>query len=714
MKKIALSYLKRGWSIIPIKTGSKLPAIPSWTKYQTQLPSEKEVTDWWTRYPNANIALVCGEISGVIVVDIDSGHGTPDTKGLHLPVTLSSKTGGGGRHLIYKWRKGLVGAKVGIRKLVDIRSDNSYIVLPPSLHQSGNLYEWSTDDKEIIEDAPEWLQLSETPDVKNDWDKFFKEDKGKGVRNMSASKVAGKILFDMSVDTWDTLGVMAFRAWNRECNTPPLDDKELMSVWNSIKKKHIKNNKPPEITPEQEEEPSDDEVTEQAIVKLFQKNKTEGTYLLAKYIVERYNIITIGEKEREMFIYQGGIYRSGADNLVIFPEIQRILRQYVNKNSKTETYHKICDMTAHPRTIFTEVDTRYIPLKNGVYDLNTNTLLPHSPDYKFTHQLPVLYDPEATCPKTLAFFSQILNPEQQKTVEEWLGYYILRNYIYKKAIVFVGDGDTGKTTLLEVIISLIGRENISAVSLQKMTGDKFSAAHMYQKHGNIVDELSAKDISDTDAFKMATGGGSISGEYKFGNQFSFLNYAKLTFACNRIPDVKDTNDDAYFNRWIIVRFENTLTEKIPNFIATMTTEEERSGLFNIALRGLQRLTVNRKFTYGSNAEETKMEMLRSGSSIAMFVSDMLIQKDSATISKDDLYDAYTKYCTDNKMATQTKDMIGKKLTGYAPYIVDGLIDGYNQRGRVDRVRGWRNVAIKEEVQTDFSDISKGYELSPEE
>ena len=113
---------------------------------------------------------------------------------------------------------------------------------------------------------------------------------------------------------------------------------------------------------------------------------------------------------------------------------------------------------------------------------------------------------------------------------------------------------------------------------------------MYEKHGNLVDELSARDITDTGTFKVATGGGSITGEYKFGNQFSFLNFSKFTFACNRIPDVNsDANDSAYFNRWIITRFENTITKKIPNFIATLTTEEERSGLFNLAMVGLKRL-----------------------------------------------------------------------------------------------------------------------------
>ncbi len=441
------------------------------------------------------------------------------------------------------------------------------------------------------------------------------------------------------------------------------------------------------------------------IVELFLKNKTQATYKLAEYIVKKYEIITVGEKEREMFIYQDGMYYPGAENLIIYPEIQRILAYHVNKNAKTETFHKIADMTAKSRTVFQETLPRYIPLKNGVYDLETRNLLPHSPQYKFTYQFPITYDVNADAVKTKAFFDQVLTPEQRTIVEEWIGYYFYRNYQFKKAIIFVGEGDTGKTTLLETVTHLIGADNISSVSLHKMSADKFSAAHLHQKHGNIVDELSANDVSDTGAFKMATGDGSITGEHKFGNQFSFHNFSKFTFACNKIPDVKDTDDLAYFNRWMVVRFENVIEKKIPNFIKTITTEEERSGLFNLAMDGLTRLLKNGRFSYNKTGADTKLEMMRSGSSIAMFASDMLSKDNNNEISKEEMYEAYAKYCDENNLSKQTIKMFGTKLPGYVAYVSDGLIHEGEKR-----VKGWRNVKVKgievkkEEDWGDFNDV----------
>lgn len=692
MKKEALKYLAQGWSVIPIKPGSKLPAINSWKEYQTRLPTTEEIEKWWKLYPKANIALVCGNISGVIVVDIDPKSGGT-TEGLELPPTLSSRTGGGGQHIFYKWNKDLVGAKVGIKAGVDIRSEASYVVLPPSLHASGNTYEWMNEGEEIGE-PPRWLYNNEERREKTDWQKFLSENKGTGIRNMSATTLAGKILYEISPELWDTLGYPLFAQWNKDHNVPSLTDKELRVIWESIKKTHIKNNPPPEkITNSDGDEVEDpNAVQEGMIVKEFVKNKTKGTFYLARYLTEKFNIITVGEKEREMFVYRGGVYKR-AENEVVYPEIQRILGEYITKNAKTETFHKIADMTSHPRSVFYSAPLNFIPVANGVYNMDTKELLPHDSKYRFTYQFPVQYDPKAECPMTTLFMNQVLTPEQYKVVEEWIGYYFYRLYAFKKAIIFVGEGDTGKTTLLEVILNLLGKENVSSVSLHKMSSDKFAAAHLYEKHGNLVDELSARDISDTGNFKIATGGGSISGEYKFGNQFSFQNFAKFTFACNRIPDVADFDDEAYFNRWMVMRFAKPIENKIPNFIKQLTSEEERSGLFNLAMGGLGRLIEQGKFSYDNTAIETKIEMMKSGSSIAVFTTEQIEQQVGAELSKADMYDAYTSFCAERGLSAETMDMFGKKFLFYVSYAAEGLIyDTENASGK--RVRGWRNVILK--------------------
>lgn len=435
------------------------------------------------------------------------------------------------------------------------------------------------------------------------------------------------------------------------------------------------------------------------IRKEFIKNKTKGTYELAKYLTRKYDIITIGEKEREMYVYRNGLY-SRAENEIIYPEIQRVLGEHTNKNAKTETFHKIADMTSKPRSVFQIAPLNLIPLSNGVYDMTNKILLSHSPLYRFTYQFPTVFDENAQCPKVKDFLKDILPKDSITIIQEWMGYYFYRLYSFKKSIIFVGEGDTGKTTLMETIINLLGKNNISSVSLHKMSSDKFAAAHLYEKHGNLVDELSARDISDTGSFKIATGGGSISGEYKFGNQFSFLNFSKFTFACNKIPDVKDFDDEAYFGRWIPIHFKNVIQKKIPNFIDTLTSEEERSGLFNFAMRGLERLLVQKSFSHRLTPIEIKIEMMKSGSSIAMFCSEGIHEDIGGEIGKSEMYEAYSNFCRSKRLSTETMDMFGKKFLFYVHYATDGLITGFDKKGKVNRVRGWRNVKVVKKDEND--------------
>jgi putative DNA primase/helicase len=437
------------------------------------------------------------------------------------------------------------------------------------------------------------------------------------------------------------------------------------------------------------EEPIQEEVD---IAVLFQKNKTTATYRLAQYIKNKYSIITIGEKEREIYVYQNGLY-ARAENSIIFPEIQRVLGEQVNKNAKNETIHKIWDSTSFPRDIFTSADVRFIPLSNGVYDRETGDLLPHSPDYRFTFQLPIKYDKDATCSKTEAFLHSILTDEQYTTMVEWLGYYFLRKYSFKKALIIVGEKDSGKTTLLTLITNLLGTANISGVPLQKMSSDKFAAVQLDGKHANIYDELSVKDIMDTGPFKMATGSSLMHGEFKFGNSFGFVNFAKMTFACNKMPDVKDMDDDAYFGRWLLVRLEKKIEKKISDFAETITTEEERSGLFNLAMGGLDKLLKQGKFTHEEDSIDTKLEMMKSGSSIVSFTVERLEQKDGAEMTVEEMYETYCDFCSEKKAAIETKDMFAKKLPFCISYAADGLVTSMTAKG-MKRVRGWRNVTLK--------------------
>lgn len=162
----ALGYLNHGLAVIPLKPRQKEPdtlhGLHDWTDNPEQVKYWWGCGDWRgdaRSNPDRNIGIVCGKVSGgLIVIDLDL-HGDSDglatlrdweTANGKLPETWMQITGSGGRQLFYRSRRDIrpsANAALG----VDIRGEGSYVVAPPSLHPCGEYYEWgvSPDDCKI-------------------------------------------------------------------------------------------------------------------------------------------------------------------------------------------------------------------------------------------------------------------------------------------------------------------------------------------------------------------------------------------------------------------------------------------------------------------------------------------------------------------------------------------------------------------------------------
>ncbi|MFA5993847.1 MAG: bifunctional DNA primase/polymerase [Parcubacteria group bacterium] len=229
--KEALNYSKQGFSVIPVGEDKK-PLI-RWKKYQNEKASEKQIKEWFEKFPKANVGIVTGSISGIVVVDVEAGGDIKD-----LPPTVNSRTGGGGWHYYYKHPGFEVKNSTRIRELTDIRGDGGYIIAPPSLHKSGKNYKWSVSpNKTDFAKLPAWVL--EKPTSKKSKSNLLSKSVSEGSRNTTAAQVAGKLLHDLPSELWESSGWLAFCDWNEKQNKPPLEENELRNVWESIKKKHL-------------------------------------------------------------------------------------------------------------------------------------------------------------------------------------------------------------------------------------------------------------------------------------------------------------------------------------------------------------------------------------------------------------------------------------------------------------------------------------------
>ena len=166
MIDVALSYLDLGWSIIPLKPHDKVPhfaLLPkdeagkaTWAPFQENPPARDQVAEWWTRAPEANVGIVTGEVSGIIVQDLDGPEGLSTAHRNGIPVTPTSRTGHG-LHLIYRHPGHEVPNSSKRLPGVDVRGDGGYIVAPPSVHPSGAVYQWQVTPDTALADAPDWF-----------------------------------------------------------------------------------------------------------------------------------------------------------------------------------------------------------------------------------------------------------------------------------------------------------------------------------------------------------------------------------------------------------------------------------------------------------------------------------------------------------------------------------------------------------------------------
>ena len=240
MLDTALDYLSRGWSVVPLQPRGKKPLV-NWTDYQTRLATEQEVKDWWKKYPNANVGIVTGKLTGLVVVDVDTYRGAK-MEPIHeeYPTALISKTGRGAYHLVYSYPKDAeyVPNQVGADG-VDIRADGGLIVAPPSIHANGKRYFWTT--KGTPGPAPMGL-LSKREDRKTrekeeGWlSHILTEGATEGTRNDTLARLTGYLA---GKNLPEDVCFALLANWNKR-NDPPIKRREFERTVESVYSTHIR------------------------------------------------------------------------------------------------------------------------------------------------------------------------------------------------------------------------------------------------------------------------------------------------------------------------------------------------------------------------------------------------------------------------------------------------------------------------------------------
>lgn len=382
----------------------------------------------------------------------------------------------------------------------------------------------------------------------------------------------------------------------------------------------------------------------------------------------------------DFYKYESGCYRKWHEKQV-FKSIQdRVGFSYSPNKIKDIITCLQADCFKQPDEITNHI---YLNLSNGLLDLTTFELLPHTHKVISTIQLKVKYTPEAACPLWIKSLDEIFEGDQKKIglLQEFFGLCLTTDTKYEKALFLIGEGANGKSVILYVFQQMIGEDNYAAIPLEKFNSGPY-LANLFNTLVNISIETNARSSVYDANFKAIVSGDVIPADAKFKPPFKFRPYCKLIFALNSMPHVDDKTS-AFFRRLLILRFPRIFEETERNRNLKFELLAELDGIFNWSLQGLKRLRELGDFEMTEEMRTEVDEYKKDNNNVILFVEDKCELRPEYTETKEVLHSFYSQWCRDNNCHPLAKRKFGKELKKQYPQI-----DG---EGRNSTERLWQGI-----------------------
>lgn len=326
----------------------------------------------------------------------------------------------------------------------------------------------------------------------------------------------------------------------------------------------------------------------------------------------------------DFHIYENGYWQKKGEL-----QVKKLIQEFCFENGfeakHFKLYKKVDDLFNQAKLdLYTQISTNRLALnfKNGTYELDTMTFREHRKNDYLFYSLPYPYDATADCPKWKAFIKEVLPQEDLQTaIQEGLAYPLSGLHL-EKIIYLFGSGRNGKSVTLEVISSILGRENVSNVPLANITkNDGLSLQQMVNKLINISHENSSK-IFESSVFKSYISGEPLDVKELYKDTYTTTNYPQTIMASNSMPQ-SDDYSEGYYRRFIFIPFNVTIPKERVNPNLKEELCEESSGILNWLLEGVKRLKENKKFTYSPTIEELQSEYRIESDNVSMFLEEKM-------------------------------------------------------------------------------------------
>lgn len=603
-------------------TPGKHPRIRDWENKASIDPAQ--VRQWWQRWPTANIGIAAGP-SNLVVVDKDTYQEVAGDGILTIAdsVTVTSLTGGGGEHLIYRHPESGPPIRNDDKALptwVNIRAHGGQFVVPPSLHKSGNRYEWEPGygPHEIeIAPLPEPLRvLLQAGDGKGDNGQrpraaSIPERIAGGGRNNTLTSLAGSM-------RRRGLGAAVIEAAllkvNAEQCDPPLSEDEVKAIAASVAQYAPANGHPP----------ANGKAANSAGATATQSAPATGVFKMddtgnsERFVAQHGDNVRYDHSAHHWLIWAGTHWRGDDDGAA--QRLAKATARAIYDEAATAAQVGNDDLAAHlskwarisaaesrRNAILNLARSEYpvalthdrlnrhdllLNCQNGTLDLTTGTLKPHERGDLLTYVLPVAYDPAAECPLWGSFIHRITNGDGDlmRFLAAAVGYTLSGLTTAQVLFFLYGRGANGKSTFIETIMALMGDlgHKARAQVLMQSKYDRIpnEIAALAGKRLVVTSELDDGGRLNEGLVKDLTGGDTMSARFLHREPFTFRPQFTLWLYGNHKPVITGM-DDGIWRRIHLIPFNVQIPEDERDTALSAKLRQELPGILAWAMCGWQ-------------------------------------------------------------------------------------------------------------------------------
>ena len=382
--------------------------------------------------------------------------------------------------------------------------------------------------------------------------------------------------------------------------------------------------------------------------KFFTQNGAFQHDVMGKYLIDLLKIKK-DYKSKLLYFYneKEGIYVTNDDYIKgvmtqLCPSLKEFQKKEVLNFLNTFLELHLTEFNRNPLTIM---------FRNGILNIKTMKLEEPHPDHLETIKLHVNYNPSASGHTADEFFNTATcgDPEVTKLLYEAIGYSFLKTPELHKAFLLIGEGRNGKSTFLDIIKNICGRENCTGLDFKDL-GNNFRVGMLHNKLVSLSGDISSQPLKDSDLFKQIVGGDEITIEGKYDKPFKDNVFVTMMFSANTLPRTPDTTS-GFYRRLCIIPFNADLS-KVSLVDGMEFKDNLMKDLEYIAYKAVQHihtvLTKTHTFTEPSRVKEMMLDYRVENSSVLSWLVSKKISKTKVTTTPvEELYAEYGVWCDVN-------------------------------------------------------------------